>query len=282
MRNTTRWFLLSLLVWSLFRLLKHTLSSSASKTELILCMEATKLRPMQRVVDMVALVIVVAVDLIVVMVVSTGAMVPRERHHNLLDALKTDVSTRSVKFVRRKDTQPWIAGIVTTSYSSSSSKTAAAATQGYGVDTNWYTDTAATDHITSELDKLTVQNKYKGSDQIVTASGAGMDICNTGHAVIKTPIKFLHLKNILHVPTAQKNLVSVHHLTSDNHTSLEYFPHYFLVKDLKTRRVLLHGRCKDGLYPLPSSSHWQGALDAIKISPNRWHSRLGHPSPQIV
>jgi hypothetical protein len=168
------------------------------------------------------------------------------------------------------------------SYSSSSSKTVAAATQGYGVDTNWYTDTAATDHVTSELDKLTVQNKYKGSDHIVTASGAGMDICNTGHAVIKTPIKSLHLKNILHVPTSQKSLVSIHRLTSDNHTSLEYFPNYFLVKDLETRRVLLHGRCKDGLYPLPSSSHRQGALGAIKISPHRWHSRLGHPSPQIV
>jgi hypothetical protein len=137
------------------------------------------------------------------------------------------------------------------SYSSSNSKTVAAATQEYGVDTNWYTDTAATDHITLELDKLTVQNKYKGSDQIITASGAGMDICNTGHAVIKTPIKPLHLKNILHVPTTQKSLVSVHRLTSDNHTSLEYFPNYFLVKDLETRRVLLRGRCKDGLYPLP-------------------------------
>jgi hypothetical protein len=92
----------------------------------------------------------------------------------------------------------------------------------------------------------------------------------------------LHLKNILLVPTTQKNLVSVHRLTSDNHTPLEYFPHYFLVKDLETKRVLLRGRCKDGLYPLPSSSHWRGALGAIKISPNRWHSRLGHPSPQIV
>jgi hypothetical protein len=167
------------------------------------------------------------------------------------------------------------------SYSSTNSKTAAAATHGYGVDTNWYTNTAATDHITSDLDKLTVQNKYKGSNQIITASGAGMDICNTGHAVIKTPIKSLHLKNILHVPTTQKNLVSIHCLTSDNHTSLKYFPHYFLVKDLEMRRVLLRGRCKDGLYPL-SSSHWRGALGAIKISLNRWHSRLGHPSPQIV
>jgi hypothetical protein len=154
------------------------------------------------------------------------------------------------------------------SYSSTNSKTAAAATQRYGVDTNWYTNTAATNHITSDLDKLTVQNKYKGSDQIVTVSGTGMDICNTGHAVIKTPIKSLHLKNILHVPTAQKNLVSVHRLTSDNHTLLEYFLHYFLVKDLETRSVHLRGRCKDGLYPLPSSSHWRGALGAVKISPN--------------
>jgi hypothetical protein len=101
-------------VWSLFRLLKHTLSFSASKTGLILYMEATKLRPMQRVVDVVALVLVAAVVLIVVVVVSDGAMVPREGHHNLLDALKTDVSTRCVKSVRRKDTQPWIVGIVMT------------------------------------------------------------------------------------------------------------------------------------------------------------------------
>jgi hypothetical protein len=42
------------------------------------------------------------------------------------------------------------------SYSSTNSKIAAAATHGYGVDTNWYTDTTATDHITLDLDKLTV------------------------------------------------------------------------------------------------------------------------------
>jgi hypothetical protein len=223
MKNTTWWSLLSLLVWSLFQLLKHTLSFSASKIGLILCMEATKLRPMQRVVDVVALVLVAAVVLIVVVVVLVGAMVPREGQHDLLDALKTDVLTRCVKSVRGQDTTLDCWYRYDESYSSTNSKTAAAATHGYGVDTNWYTDTAATDHITSDLDKLTVQNKYKGSDQIVTASGAGMDICNTSHAVIKTPIKSLHLKNILHVPTAQKNLVSVHRLTSDNHASLEYF-----------------------------------------------------------
>ncbi|WVZ48786.1 hypothetical protein U9M48_000195 [Paspalum notatum var. saurae] len=42
----------------------------------------------------------------------------------------------------------------------------------YSVDTNWYTDTGATDHITSELNKLTMREKYNGGDQIHTASGS--------------------------------------------------------------------------------------------------------------
>ncbi|XP_073360778.1 uncharacterized protein [Aegilops tauschii subsp. strangulata] len=46
----------------------------------------------------------------------------------------------------------------------------------YGVDTNWYADTGATNHITGELDKLTIRDKYRGGDQVHTASGSGMDI----------------------------------------------------------------------------------------------------------
>ncbi|KAK1646191.1 hypothetical protein QYE76_063996 [Lolium multiflorum] len=42
----------------------------------------------------------------------------------------------------------------------------------YGVDTNWYSDTGATDHITSELDKLTMKEKYHGRDKINAANGA--------------------------------------------------------------------------------------------------------------
>jgi hypothetical protein len=76
-------------------------------------MEATKLRQMQRIVDVV-LVLMAVVDLTVVVVVSVEATIPRDEHHNLLDGLQTDVSTRSVKSVRRKGTQPWIAGIIMT------------------------------------------------------------------------------------------------------------------------------------------------------------------------
>ncbi|XP_072147998.1 uncharacterized protein [Setaria viridis] len=41
----------------------------------------------------------------------------------------------------------------------------------YGIDTNWYADSGASDHITSNLEKLTMQEKYGGRDQVYSASG---------------------------------------------------------------------------------------------------------------
>lgn len=48
-----------------------------------------------------------------------------------------------------------------------------AATTSYGVDSNWYFDTGATDHITGELDKLTTRARYNGPEQVHAANGAG-------------------------------------------------------------------------------------------------------------
>lgn len=114
-----------------------------------------------------------------------------------------------------------------------------AATSSYNVDTNWYTDTGATDHITGELEKLSVRDRYKGNDQIHTASGAGMEIRHVGHSVVQTPSHDLHLNNILHVPMAKKNIISVHCLASDNSAFLEFHPNFFLIKDHATRSTLL-------------------------------------------
>jgi hypothetical protein len=42
----------------------------------------------------------------------------------------------------------------------SDNKSAFAVVNSYGVGTNWYTDSAATYHITGELDKLTTKDKF--------------------------------------------------------------------------------------------------------------------------
>jgi hypothetical protein len=107
------------------------------------------------------------------------------------------------------------------------------------------------DHITSDLERLAVRDKYHGKEQIHTVGGLGMSIQHVGHSILRTPLRAL-LQNILHAPQANKHLLSVHRFTRDNRVFFEFHSYHFLIKDSITRTPLLRGRCVGGLYPLTS------------------------------
>jgi hypothetical protein len=67
-----------------------------------------------------------------------------------------------------------------------------------------------------ELEKLAIHEQYKGKDQTHGADGLGMKINHIGYSVVDTPNHQFLLNNVLHVPQASKNLVSVYRLTKDN------------------------------------------------------------------
>jgi hypothetical protein len=71
-------------------------------------------------------------------------------------------------------------------------------------------DTGATDHITSDLERLTVHVKYHGTNQVHIANGLGMKIAHIGQCTLHSPTSKIQLKNVLHVPQADKNLFSFH------------------------------------------------------------------------
>jgi histone deacetylase 1/2 len=160
-------------------------------------------------------------------------------------------------------------------------KSASFATTNYDVDSNWYMDTGAIDHITGELDKLTIRDKYTGGDQVHTTSRAGMLIDHIGHSVLHTPSRNLILKNILHVPQASKNLASFHRIAKDNNAFLEFHPNHFLIKEQATKRTLLRGKFEGGLYPMKSSSNKQ-VRPASKPTTSLWHSHLGHAAHPVI
>jgi hypothetical protein len=109
-----------------------------------------------------------------------------------------------------------------------------------------------------------------------------MNISHIGHATIHTPSNHdIHLRNILHVPKAQKNLISVHRLAIDNNAFIEFHPNYFLIKDQDMKNVILEGECRYGLYPFPAPFNKKTYI-ATKVPSSRWHSRLGHPSSTIM
>lgn len=67
----------------------------------------------------------------------------------------------------------------------------------YGVDTNWYVGTGASDHITGELSRLMVHDRYTGNNQVHAANGVGMEIAHIGQTHFHTHDRPLYLKNIL-------------------------------------------------------------------------------------
>jgi hypothetical protein len=59
----------------------------------------------------------------------------------------------------------------------------------YGVDSNWYADSGATDHVTKELDKLAVRDAYNGIDQIFILISFLLRIGNPGKLFFKASLE---------------------------------------------------------------------------------------------
>ena len=118
------------------------------------------------------------------------------------------------------------------------------------------------------------------------ANGAGLSIFHVGHSIIIGLTRPLHLKNVLHVPHINKNLLSAQRLAVDNHVFIELYPNVFFVKDIATKKILLLGRSKGGLYQIPIS-HFKSipqrqGLASVKVSSSQWHQRFGHPTSTVV
>jgi hypothetical protein len=154
-----------------------------------------------------------------------------------------------------------------------------------GMDLAWYPDSGATYHLTSNIDNLNLTaDEYKGSDQIRVGNGNGLSIKNIGNTRLFTSSQNFDLFNVLHVPTISKNLISVHKFTKDTNTFFEFHPYYFLLKDRKSGKILLHDPNKHGLYQFPNSTNKLPAFVHVggRVSTSQWHSRLGHPALRVV
>jgi hypothetical protein len=128
-----------------------------------------------------------------------------------------------------------------------------------------------------------VHDKYHGGEQVHAANRSGMEILLVDHSTAQSLTHKVHLKHILHVPTASKSLVFVNCLTRDNNAFVEFHPDHFFIKEAATRKTLVRYRSEGGLYLLKSLSFESSSLNkqafaAVRRSTSLWHSRLGHAS----
>ena len=154
------------------------------------------------------------------------------------------------------------------------------------MDNKWLMDSAASHNITGDLNNLSIHSKYDGTDEVVLGDGSGLAVSHIGSLTLKSPKKTFILKDTLCVPNLFKNLISVHHFTSQNNVFIEFHPSYFLVKDKISRVTLVKGACENGVYIFPetlvASSFPMVANEHERTSLDGWHKRLGHLSSKIV
>ena len=146
----------------------------------------------------------------------------------------------------------------------------------------WLADTGAYAHITPDLGSLHQPQPFTAFDKLYVGNGTGLDITHIGTCHLSTPSNSFLLADTLHVPQISKPLIFVHKFSIDNNCYFEFWPSFFLVKDQVTRRTLLKGENKHGLYHFLFTSKAAFLTSPSTESFDLWHSRLGHPHRQVL
>lgn len=90
----------------------------------------------------------------------------------------------------------------------------------------WLLDTGASHYVAQDLQTLSLHSEYDGTEEIVVGNGKKLRIT--------TLVLPCYLSNILFVPDMTRNLRSVSKFSQTNTTFVEFLPHVFVVKDIRT------------------------------------------------
>ncbi|RVW15050.1 Retrovirus-related Pol polyprotein from transposon RE1 [Vitis vinifera] len=147
----------------------------------------------------------------------------------------------------------------------------------------WYPDSGANIHVTSDAANLAISQPYEGIDIVGIGNGVGLIISRTGNATIKAPSSTLALNDVAYCPQASTHFLSINKFCKNNNVLFELTGSNFLMKDLKTRDTLMIGPSDKGLYPInlqqlsSSKFHAFSMTVGVKAFTATWHCRLGHP-----
>ena len=150
----------------------------------------------------------------------------------------------------------------------------------------WLFDSGASHHVVSNPASLQSYSDYGGPEEVQLGDGKTLAVSHTGFVQIPAYSKNLSLPNVLCVPNLRNNLVSIAKLCRTNHVSVEFFPSYFVVKDLYTGASLLRGENIDDIY-CASFSRVNSQRPQLNVTTrclsllSEWHHKLGHPNNKV-
>nr|GEU70096.1 ribonuclease H-like domain-containing protein [Tanacetum cinerariifolium] len=139
----------------------------------------------------------------------------------------------------------------------------------------WNFDTGASSHLNNSVNSLSEIFNTCMYPPVSVGDGHFIPVTNTGHSILPTPTRSLHLNNVLITPHIVKNLIFVR----DNNCTIEFDALGFSIKDFLTRRVLLRCDSTGDIYPVTAPSP---IPYAFLVSQHTWHQRLGDPWGEVL
>ncbi|GKB44776.1 ribonuclease H-like domain-containing protein [Tanacetum coccineum] len=145
----------------------------------------------------------------------------------------------------------------------------------------WNMDTGASSHLNNSVTSLSTIFNSCMYPSVSVGDGHSIPVTNTGHSILPTPTRSLHLNNVLITPHIVKNLIYVRQFVRDNNRALSNMKLFCLsVKDLLTAS----GASSDVIGDEGSLPH-HISIPILKhslLSDNTCHQRLGHPGGEVL
>ncbi|GJR45858.1 hypothetical protein Tco_1313961 [Tanacetum coccineum] len=118
----------------------------------------------------------------------------------------------------------------------------------------WHMDIGASSHLNFNASNLSTIFYKRLIPSVHVGDGNSIPVINTGHSIIPSIHRPLHLHNVLVTPNIIKNLIFVRQFTRDDNCTIEFDAFSYSVKDFLTRHILLKCDSSGDLYPVTKPS----------------------------
>ncbi|GKC34805.1 ribonuclease H-like domain-containing protein, partial [Tanacetum coccineum] len=141
-------------------------------------------------------------------------------------------------------------------------------------------DTCASSHLNYNASNLSTIFNQRLFPYVHVGDGNSILVTNTGHSIIPSLHRPLHLHNVLVTLNIIKNLIYVRQFTRDNNCTIEFDAFGFSVKYFLTRHILFRCDRSGDLYPVTKPSTSSTAF--LSTNASTWHQCIGHPGDEVL
>ncbi|KAM0019556.1 putative RNA-directed DNA polymerase [Helianthus debilis subsp. tardiflorus] len=144
----------------------------------------------------------------------------------------------------------------------------------------WIVDSGASQHmVKSDKNMLNVVDVSEFNIIVGHPNGTNVKVLKIGDLKLTDNIV---LRDVFYVPDYCVNLLSVYKLAKDNHISVIFKEDSCMLQDSSSKKILMNGSQDSGLYFVGNYGNTVNVCLNSSVKSFTWHTRLGHPSDQVL